>query len=146
MTSAMTKAAREGFLAGLHVGVLSVEDPGHGPLMAPVWYWYEPGGDVRFVTGAGSRKGRLLKQSSRASLCVQNEQPPYAYVTVEGPVSIEKPEFERDIRAVARRYLGERAGDRYVAQTGGETAREASILVRLQPQRWLAVDYGKRRS
>ncbi len=139
----MTKDERETFLAALHVALVSVEEPGHGPLLAPVWYWYEPGGDVHFVTGAGSLKGRLLKDAGRASICVQTEQPPYAYVTVEGPVVIEKPDFERDIRAVARRYLGQARGDRYVETTGGEAAQATSILVRLRPERWRTVDYGK---
>jgi len=36
MTLTMTIAEREDFLAGLHVAVLSVDDPGHGPLTVPV--------------------------------------------------------------------------------------------------------------
>jgi hypothetical protein len=33
--------------------------PGRGPLAVPVWYRYEPGDDVVFATGDGSRKRRL---------------------------------------------------------------------------------------
>ena len=54
----MTRAEREGFLAEVRIGVLSIPEVGHGPLTAPVWYGYEPGGDLWFVTGRGSRKGR----------------------------------------------------------------------------------------
>ena len=86
MSLAMDKAQRETFLAGVHVGVLAIPDPGRGPLNAPIWYGYEPGGDVWLITGADSRKGRLLRRDVRVSLVAQNEAPPYQYVSVEGPV------------------------------------------------------------
>ena len=46
MSHSMNRAEREEFLAGLHVGVLSV-DGGDGtpPLTVPVWYTYQPGGE-----------------------------------------------------------------------------------------------------
>jgi nitroimidazol reductase NimA-like FMN-containing flavoprotein (pyridoxamine 5'-phosphate oxidase superfamily) len=44
---AMTKDEREAFLAALHVGVISLEDPGHGPLTVPIWYAYEPAAKCR---------------------------------------------------------------------------------------------------
>lgn len=40
MTLAMSTEEREAILAGRHVGVLSVDDPGRGPLAVPVWYPY----------------------------------------------------------------------------------------------------------
>ena len=47
----MTKAEREAFLAGVHVGVLGVAQDGSSPLTVPVWYSYEPGGTVNVITG-----------------------------------------------------------------------------------------------
>jgi nitroimidazol reductase NimA-like FMN-containing flavoprotein (pyridoxamine 5'-phosphate oxidase superfamily) len=44
MTLTMTKEEREAFLAAVHVAVISVAEDGHGPLMVPIWYSYEPGG------------------------------------------------------------------------------------------------------
>jgi hypothetical protein len=85
-----------------------------------------------------------LTRGCLVSLCVQDEQPPYKYVTVEGTVSAVQPsEVERDVRPLAHRYLGRERGDHFVATTGGAEAREENILVRVRPQRWLAVDYGK---
>jgi nitroimidazol reductase NimA-like FMN-containing flavoprotein (pyridoxamine 5'-phosphate oxidase superfamily) len=60
MSVAMTPKEREAFLADVHVGVIAVAEEGRGPLSVPVWYSYEPGGEVRLVTGRTSRKGRLL--------------------------------------------------------------------------------------
>ena len=64
----MTRTEREAFLGGVHVGVLSVEDPGRGPLTVPVWYAYAPGATVDVITG-GSAKARRLRAAGRFSLC-----------------------------------------------------------------------------
>jgi len=32
-----------------------------GPLTVPIWYQYRPGGDPWVLTGAGSRKHRLIE-------------------------------------------------------------------------------------
>jgi PPOX class probable F420-dependent enzyme len=139
MSLAMKRAEREAFLAETRVAVVSIQAAGRGPLTVPVWHDYEPGGEVRFVTGGASEKARLLRAAGRMSLCVQEETPPYRYVSVEGPVTIGRPDYERDIRRTALRYLGPQMGEMYLQATAGE--REGSILVRLRPERWLSVDY-----
>jgi nitroimidazol reductase NimA-like FMN-containing flavoprotein (pyridoxamine 5'-phosphate oxidase superfamily) len=99
MALTMTKEEREAFLADIHVAVISVAEDGHGPLVVPLWYSYEPGGEVRIVTGRAVRKGKLLERAGRFSLCVQTETLPYKYVSVEGPiVAIEA----ADLRAAGR--------------------------------------------
>ena len=62
MSATMSRAEREEFLAGLHVGVLSVASPdGRGPLTVPVWYTYQPGGTVNLVArGSGLADGPVL--------------------------------------------------------------------------------------
>ena len=116
----MTKNERESFLAEVHVGVISIEERGRGPLTAPIWYAYEIGGRLAIITEEESRKGRLLRRVERFSLCAQSEQLPYKYVSVEGPiVSIEPAEVERDFRPMAHHYLGKQFGDDYVAASGG---------------------------
>ena len=138
----MTKQERESFLADLHVGIISVAEDGRGPLTVPIWYSYEPGGEVRVVTGGTSRKAQLLRTARRFSLCAQTETPPYKYVSVEGPiVAIEQANLERDRRPLAHRYFGVRAGDQYIERTRAETVE--NVLVRMRPERWLTVDYGK---
>lgn len=138
----MSPQEREAFLAGLHVGVISIAEPGRGPLSVPIWYAYEPGGDLRVVTDRDSRKGRLLDVGVRLSLCAQSETPPYRYVSVEGPVvSLEAAQRERDLRPIARRYLGQELGDQYLTVTAAQDA--GSVVVRIRPERWLTVDYSK---
>jgi len=141
MALTMTKEEREAFLADVHVAVISVAEDGHGPLVVPIWYSYEPGGEVRIITGRTSRKGKLLERAGRFSLCVQAETPPYRYVSVEGPiVAVEAPDIERDGRPLAHRYLGTELGDRYIEDTRDVVG---NVLVRMRPERWLTVDYAK---
>ncbi|MCA9832255.1 MAG: pyridoxamine 5'-phosphate oxidase family protein [Dehalococcoidia bacterium] len=140
----MSKSEREAFLADLHVGVLSVADGARGPLSVPVWYIYEPGGDVWFSTGRESEKARLLRGVSRASLVAQTETAPYQYVMVEGLVSFGPADYEQHLRPMAHRYLGEKGGEAYLRSTGSEAGVAGSLIVRITPDRWRTVDYGKR--
>lgn len=137
----MTKGEREQFLAGVHVGVVGITAEGRAPLTVPVWYTYEPGGEVRFLTGGDSRKVALLEQTGRASLCAQTEQAPYRYVSVEGPVTIERGFDADERRAIAHRYLGSELGDAYYDGTAADA--EGNVTVHLTPERWLSVDYNK---
>jgi nitroimidazol reductase NimA-like FMN-containing flavoprotein (pyridoxamine 5'-phosphate oxidase superfamily) len=139
---AMTKQEREAFLADPHVGIISIAEEGRGPLTVPIWYSYAPDGEVRVVTGRTSRKAQLIRRAGRFSLRAQTETPPYKYVSVEGPiVAIEPANLERDRRPLARGCFGVQAGDRYIERTQAETVE--NVLVRMRPERWLTVDYGK---
>jgi len=143
MSLKMTKAEREIFLADLHVGVISIAEKDRRTLTTPIWYGYEPGGELWILTGRNSRKGRLLQEAGRFSLVAQTETPPYKYVSVEGSItSIEKPDLERDERPMAHRYLGPEFGDGYVEATRGNGEVD-NILVKMRPQRWLTTDYSK---
>jgi nitroimidazol reductase NimA-like FMN-containing flavoprotein (pyridoxamine 5'-phosphate oxidase superfamily) len=140
MSVVMTKAEREQFLAGLHVGILGVSAEHRGPILVPVWYLYEPGGEVSFITFERAKKVAMLKSEGRCTLCVQNEEPPYQYVSVEGPIrGIEQADVEQHSRPISRRYLGVVEGDAYVEETSGEP----ELLVRMKPERWSTADYGK---
>ena len=137
--TAMTETEKQEYLADLHVGVLSLNDNSNGPLTAPIWYDYEPGQELWFITGSNSLKGKLLEVGVRLSLVAQSEEPPYKYVSVEGPVVSISESTEDDLLAMAVRYLGETGGQQYTESSNGS----GGVLVRVKPERWLAVDYGK---
>lgn len=133
----MSPSEREAFLADLHVGVLAIERADGPPLTAPIWYRFE-GGVVEFTMEVGSLKSKALRPAGRASLCVQRETYPYAYVTVEGPVAFVEATHEQRV-AIASRYLGAEGGEAYVASTDGS---DDTALV-LTPEIWRTVDYAK---
>lgn len=133
----MSSEDREKYLADVHVAVIAVERPGRAPLSVPIWYGYEPGGEVLLWTESGSLKHRLLQDAGRFSITVQDEQPPYKYVTAEGDVTNIGPANDADVRPLAVRYLGEEAGNQFTDQNLTPT----SIAIRMRPRRWLSVDY-----
>jgi nitroimidazol reductase NimA-like FMN-containing flavoprotein (pyridoxamine 5'-phosphate oxidase superfamily) len=141
VSTSMSQPEREQFLAGVHVGVLSVAaGDSAGPLTIPVWYTYEPGGTVTLTTGRATRKAVAIGAAGRFSLCAQDEQPPYKYVTVEGPATIE-PATLAERLALARRYLGPENGDAFIAAEGG--GGDSSVAIRMAPEHWLAADFSK---
>ena len=74
MPAPMTRAEREAFLAGLHVGLVAVNEAKQGPLVVPVWYSYEPGGEIVVVTRPQARKAGLLVPGARVAFCAQTEE------------------------------------------------------------------------
>jgi nitroimidazol reductase NimA-like FMN-containing flavoprotein (pyridoxamine 5'-phosphate oxidase superfamily) len=140
MSLKMSVEERIRFLSDVHVGVISIEVGGRAPLTVPIWYDFDPKVGVWVLTGADSRKGVALAKAGRYSLSAQQEDMPYRYVSVSGPVIEVRPaDLEKDSRPMARRYLGREMGDAYVE--GGEDG-QSNVYV-MQPQQWLTVDYGK---
>ena len=139
MSLKMSIDEREAFLAGLHVGVISIPREGRAPLTAPIWYDYKPGGEARVITDANSLKGKAIQKAPQISLCAQSEDMPYKYVTIEGSFTT-RPSTQEELLSMAIRYLGEEQGKAYAdnPEGGGE-----SILVSISTERWLTVDYGK---
>lgn len=137
----MNESERQDFLAGLHVGVLAIERADGPPLTLPVWYSYEPGGDVEVLTSASSLKGRLAAAAGRGSLCAQQEELPYKYVSVEGAIEIDElgADAHAAVEPMAIRYLGDEMGRAYAS---GSVASD-EIRIRIRPERWFSVDYSK---
>ena len=145
MWVAMSAAEREEFLAGVRVGVLSTAAGVAGQTLAvPVWYSYQPGGLVTVLTGRRSRKAAAIRAAGRFGLCVQDDRPPYRYVSVEGPVVSEDELDPAERLAMARRYLGAAGGDRYIA--GNPDPGRENVAFRMCPEYWLSQDQGKQQA
>lgn len=131
----MSDAERDGFLAERRVAVLAIGRDGSGPLCAPVWYRRRPDGAFEIAMADASMKARRLRAEGRATLCVQDEDRPYRYVTVEGPVELRvmgPDERHAALTDIASRYLGPEAGARYADAFPGHD----EALVTLTPDRW----------
>ena len=140
MSLTMSAIDRERFLSDLHVGIISIPRAAKGPLTVPIWYDYEPGGEVWVITDSDSIKGKLLTKASRISLCAQTETAPYQYVSIEGPFT-KRPATQEELLAMAIRYLGEKQGQAYAENSSG--GGEGSIIVSIAPETWFSVDYNK---
>ncbi|MER6947779.1 pyridoxamine 5'-phosphate oxidase family protein [Nonomuraea sp. NPDC000554] len=130
---------REAFLADSHIAAMAVDaGPGRAPLNVPVWYDYSPGGDVRFLTGADSRKAVLVAKTGRFSLLAQRSSPTYRYVSVEGPVVRADPTTVEELTRIAARYLAPEDVRGYVESSD----LSALVTFRMRPERWLSADLG----
>ncbi|MFT3854402.1 MAG: pyridoxamine 5'-phosphate oxidase family protein [Ilumatobacteraceae bacterium] len=135
----MTPEEREAFLADVHVGILAIDEPGRGPMALPIWYQFEDGRVLIGMNGT-SAKTRLLRAAGRATMTVQTEEPPYKYVSVEGPVMVER--TQRDDLQMATRYLGPQLGQWYA---DNNPSTEDSVVAVLTPEHWRTHDFGKLR-
>ncbi|WP_216209884.1 pyridoxamine 5'-phosphate oxidase family protein [Amycolatopsis aidingensis] len=143
----MTKTQREEFLAETRIAVLSVASDDHRPpLTVPVFYGYQPGGEITFFTGTEgrrARKTRLIERARVLSMCVQREEPPYRYVTVEGTLAgIERPPSAEQLLHIMRRYVPEEMARQWAEEEVGNPAGTL-VLFRVRPDRWLSMDTGE---
>lgn len=145
MPRPLTAQEREAFLAESHIAVMSLpSDDERPPLAFPTWYGYQPGGQITYYTHRTepkSRKQRLLHEGSVLSLCVQREELPYKYVTVEGTVIDENDDPTAEERmAIISRYL---PADDAQAYLDGETESGVDLMLfTIRPERWASMDFG----
>jgi hypothetical protein len=139
--SSLSVSERESFLAEPHVAALSVAaGSGRGPFTLPIWYQYTPGGEAWVLTGAQSRKARLIAAAGRFSLLVDRVLPTVRYVSVEGPVTRTVPGTAELLHEIAARYLpADKVAD-YVDLAEAEFGEQVAIYLR--PERWLTGDLG----
>lgn len=142
MSTRMTTAERESFLAETHIGVLSVAGAdGRAPMAVPIWYGYRPGGEITFATSPGSVKMALIREAGQIGFTVQQEAMPYKYVSVEGPVVGYEPTDADEYRQWSIRYLGPEAGERFFDAI--KDFVRTMVTVRVRPERWRTYDFGK---
>lgn len=103
------------------------------PHVAPVWYALDEDGALVFNTGESTVKGRNLRRDPRASLCIDDERPPFSFVIVEGVVGLsdDPDELRRWAARIGGRYMGEERAEEYGARNG--VAGE--LVARLVPER-----------
>ncbi len=128
------------FLSEVHVGVLSIAQEGRGPFSTPIWYDYEPGGEVVFTVEGYSKKNRLVEVGTKVSFLVQRETWPYEYVSIEGTVVEKIARQPEDVARFAHRYLGEETGAAYVEHSRRRVA-EGGSLVKVRPEHWIGSEF-----
>ncbi len=103
------------------------------PHVAPVWYDVDDDGTIVFTTGATTAKGHAIRRTGQVALVVQDDQPPFSFVTIEGAAtwSDDLDEVRAWATRLGARYMGADRAEEYGARNGvpGE------LLIRVTPER-----------
>ncbi|QYL15988.1 PPOX class F420-dependent oxidoreductase [Mycolicibacterium pallens] len=100
------------------------------PLVAPVWFIVD-GGALVFNTGKATAKGRALSRDPRVAICVDDQEPPFSFVQVQGTASFgEDPDELLDTATrIAARYMGADRAEEF----GRRNGVPGELVVRVTP-------------
>src|SRR6266513_390312 len=108
MSRSMTRDEWRAFVGhGTRTGKLATVRRDGRPHVVPIWFVLD-GDDLVFTTGARSVKGMALRRDPRVCLCVDDERPPYAFVTIDGTAALSEDagELLRFATSIGGRYMG----------------------------------------
>jgi PPOX class probable F420-dependent enzyme len=123
-------------LAGTRTAALATVRADGRPHVAPVWFTLD-GDDLLFTTGQDTVKGVNQRRDGRVALMVDDEEPPFAFVSIEGDVSLSDDLNTMRYWAIriAARYMGEDQAEAY----GTRNAVPGELLVRVHPTKIVAM-------
>lgn len=134
----MTDAELKRFLTtGTRTGKLAWVAQTGAPHVAPVWFTLD-GDDVIFNTHRDTGKAKAMAREGRACLLVDQEEPPYAFVKVDGTVTFED-DLDR-VRSVATEIGGRYMGADRATEFGERNGTAGELVVRLTPTKITALD------
>jgi PPOX class probable F420-dependent enzyme len=120
---------------GTRTGILGYVATDGRPLAAPVWFVVDDG-QLAFNTGRDTAKGRALARDPRVVMCVDESRPPYAFVQVQGTVSIS--EDPKDLLDIATRTGARYMGQDRAQEFGRRNAVPGELVVRIRPTKVIA--------
>lgn len=135
MASLSDPRVREFLSHGTRTGKVAVVAADGRPLVTPIWFAVD-GDTVFFNTGKSTAKGKALARDPRVALVVDQEEPPYASVQIQGTVTLsEDPEeLLRTATALGGRYMG---ADR-AQEFGKRNGVPGELVVRVHPTKVIA--------
>lgn len=135
MYSLTDPGVRDFLLEGTRTAKLSYVAADGRPLVAPVWFVLE-GDRLVFNTGKDTAKGRSLARDPRVAVCVDLQEPPFAYVQVQGiaELSQDPDDLLATAIAIGERYMGPERAQEF----GRRNGVPGELAVRVRPVKVLA--------
>ncbi len=136
----MARMTGEEWRAFLHepvrAAMLATVRPDGRPHLAPIWIAIDADDSIVFTTGADTVKGRAILAEPRVAICVDDDQPPFAYVLIEGAAQVSRDLDDMLVWAtqIGGRYMGEDRAEEF----GRRNAVDTELLVRVPPSRVIA--------
>jgi PPOX class probable F420-dependent enzyme len=132
----MTEEQYKGFLLGrARTAILATVRADGWPHAAPVWFDLD-GDTLIFTTGENTVKGRNIRRDPRVTICIDDDNPPFAFAVIEGQAEIADadPDLLYWTTRIGGRYMGLHRADEY----GTRNAVEDELLVRVTPRKIVA--------
>jgi PPOX class probable F420-dependent enzyme len=117
--------------AGGRTGKLAVVRADGSPHVVPIWFVLDTVGDqdyVIFNTGENTLKGKALRRDPRFSLCVDDEAPPFSFVSIAAVAEISEDldEMLPWSTKIGGRYMGADVAEQF----GKRNAVKGELLIR----------------
>jgi len=132
----MTKEEYTEFLlGGTKTGKLATVREDGRPHVVPVWFVLD-GDKIVFNTGEASVKAKNMLRDPRVSITVDDQAPPYSFVTIEGTAetSDNREEALHWATRIGGRYMGEDRAEEF----GKRNSTEGEFTVKISPTKVLA--------
>jgi PPOX class probable F420-dependent enzyme len=138
MPEEMTTEARRAFLKfGTRTATLATTRADGRPHAVPICFVLDDD-DLLFVTNETTAKGWDMRRDARVALVVDDDNPPFAFVAIEGRAELTRAAHQ--IEPVARR-IAQRYGDAADADDFVRFAQQdLGTLVRVRPDKIIALD------
>jgi PPOX class probable F420-dependent enzyme len=142
MTEMSKKEIRKFLVQGTLTGKLATVKKDGSPHLVPIWFTLDSSnsnsnGDIIFTTNSMSFKAKNIRRDNRVSICIDDQTPPFSFVTVYGRAKTQqyKPnELVKWATKIAGRYMGRENAKSY----GKRNSAEGELLVRVKPTRIIA--------
>ncbi|MCQ4207923.1 PPOX class F420-dependent oxidoreductase [Streptomyces longispororuber] len=106
------------------------------PHIAPVWFVVD-GDDIVFNTGKDTVKGRNLARDGHVAICVDDERPPFSFVTIRGRAELS--EDPQELLDSATRIGGRYMGADRAEEFGRRNGVPGELVVRVRVEKVVAL-------
>jgi PPOX class probable F420-dependent enzyme len=120
MAQTMTKPEWQEFVSsGTRTGKAGVTSADGTPHVTPIWFLLD-GDDLVLTTHESSVKGKALRRDPRICVCVDDDTPPFSFVSLWGKASLSEDldELRRWATELGRRYMGADQAEDFGARNG----------------------------
>lgn len=120
MAETMTENEWRDFVStGTRTGKAAVVKADGTPHVTPIWFVLD-GPDLLFTTHESGLKGKALRRDPRISISVDDQTPPYSFVSLWGEASLSEDvdEVRRWATVIGGRYMGADRAEEYGARNG----------------------------
>jgi PPOX class probable F420-dependent enzyme len=147
MAEMSKKEIRNFLMQGTLTGKLATVKQDGSSHVVPIWFVLDDdnganknnrsAADIVFTTNSISVKAKNILRDHRVSICVDDQTPPFSFVSVYGIAKIhnyKQKELLKWATKIAGRYMGKKIAEAYGKRNSGE----GEVLVRIKPARIIA--------